>query len=192
MRNWSAHTQLLDDLSEADVAYIFMLNLRAMFAFPPEAQPHEGLLLGLLERVFGCLSESETLAAIGTSLEDRRIPLDSVYFELKRTLEDLRGSDEADRHFDQLVRDLQRELGAEGDFSDGGFFLQSLYRMFWYYPSRMRRPRYGWVPGADPGSTSLFRHYDFERRRPGSFLFRLARSILVRSFPDSFAQTPGI
>ena len=34
-------------LSEADVAYIFMLNLRAMFAFPAEALTHEQLLLGL-------------------------------------------------------------------------------------------------------------------------------------------------
>ncbi len=191
VRNWTSHTQLLDDLSEADVAYIFMLNLRAMFGFAPEAETHERLLLGLLERAFGGVSEEEAREIIGNTLEDRRIPLDTVYFELKRTLEDLRGTDETDRHFDQLVRDLQRELGTQGDFWDGGFFLQSLYRMFWYYPSRMRRPKYGWGAGEDAASASLFRHYDFGRGHPRSFLFQLARRILLRSFP-TLAQTPGI
>lgn len=191
VRNWSSHTQLLDDLSEADVAYIFMLNLRAMFAFPAEAMTHELLLLELIGRAFGSLSDAETATMVGGGLHDRKLPLDTVYFQLKRSLEDLRGTDEADRHFDQLVRDLQRELGTQGDFWDGGFFLQSLYRMFWYYPSRMRRPRYGWVPGEDPADASLFRHYDFERRRPSSFLFQLARRILLRSFSENLPQTAG-
>jgi hypothetical protein len=191
VRNWTSHTQLLDDLSEADVAYIFMVNLRAMFRIPQDAQPHEHLLLGLLGRAFGCLSAEDTGEIVGYDMEDRRIPLDGVYFELKRTLEDLRGTDETDRHFDQLVRDLQREIGTQGDFWDGGFFLQSLYRMFWYYPSRMRRPKYGWVPGEAPGNASLFRHYDFGRNHPESFLFQLARRILLRSFPDSFAEPRG-
>ena len=53
------------------------------------------------------------------------------------------------------------------DAHDREFFMQSLYRMFWFYPSRMRRVKYGWAPASDAGeATTLFRHCDYSRTQP--------------------------
>ena len=75
-----------------------------------------------------------------------------------------------------------------GDRDDRQFFLQSLYRMFWFYPSRMRRVRYGWTAVSESGEATLFRHCEFSRTQRESFAFQLARRILIRAFPESFAS----
>ena len=191
VRNWTSHTQLLDDLSEADVAFIFMANLRAMFAFPREVQPHERLLLELLGRAFGEVSPDAAAAAIGADPQERRLPLDRVYFETKRMLGERRSADGNDPYYDQLIRDLEKDTPNRVDAHDREFFMQSLYRMFWFYPSRMRRVKYGWTPVTDAGEASLFRHCDFSRTQPDSFAFQLARRILIRAFPESFPGPGG-
>ncbi|WP_295428493.1 hypothetical protein [uncultured Thiodictyon sp.] len=188
VRNWASHTQLLDDLSEADVAFIFMADLRAMFAFPRECQPHERLLLGLLGRTFGELAEGVTADLIGADAEGRRLPLDRIYFETKRMLGERRSADDNDPYYDQLIRELEKDTPNRVDERDRQFFLQSLYRMFWFYPSRMRRVKYGWTPVSDTGEATLFRHCDFSRTQRESFAFQLARRILIRAFPESFAS----
>lgn len=189
VRNWTSHTQLLDDLREADIAFIVMVNLRAMIGFPPLVQPHERLLLDLLERDWGAVDAEETRNLIGRNLEERKLPLDRVYFETKRVLEELRARSEEDYYFDQLVRELQKEIERRGDPWDRPFFLQCLYRMFWYYPSRMRRIKYGWLPPDGDERPSLFRHFHFSRDEPSSFAFQLARRLLIRSFPTAFGHT---
>ena len=187
VRNWTSHTQLLDDLSEADVAFIFMADLRAMFAFPRETQPHERLLLGLIGRTFGMVDEDTAADVIGADAERRRLPLDRVYFETKRMLGDRRSAMENDPYYDQLIRDLEKDTPNRVDEHDRQFFQQSLYRMFWFYPSRMRRVKYGWTPVSESGEGSLFRHCEFSRNQRDSFAFQLARRILIRAFPETFA-----
>ena len=191
VRNWTSHTQLLDDLSEADVAFIFMANLRAMFAFPPELQPHERLLLDLLGRAFGEVSEDLARELIGEDAPERKLPLDRVYFETKRMLGERRSTDDNDPYYDQLIRELEKDTSNRVDERDRQFFLQSLYRMFWFYPSRMKRVKYGWAPSSDSGTTTLFRYFDYSRNQQHSFAFHLARHILIRSFPESFARLRG-
>ncbi|WP_295393569.1 hypothetical protein [uncultured Thiodictyon sp.] len=188
VRNWTSHTQLLDDLSEADVAFIFMADLRAMFAFPRESQPHEELLLGLLSRTFGEVTEDAAAEMIGADADGRKLPLDRVYFETKRMLSEQRRSDDNDPYYDQLIRELEKDTPNRVDERDRQFFLQSLYRMFWFYPSRMRRVRYGWTAVSESGEATLFRHCEFSRTQRESFAFQLARRILIRAFPESFAS----
>lgn len=188
VRNWTSHTQLLDDLSEADVAYIFMANLRAMFAFPSEVQPHERLLLDLLSGAFGEVSEQTAREIIGDNAEGRKLPLDRVYFETKRMVGERRSADDNDPYYDQLIRELEKSTPNRADHHERQFFLQSLYRMFWFYPSRMKRVKYGWAPTSDSGATTLFRYCEYSRNHEQSLAFQLGRRILVRSFPDSFER----
>ena len=186
VRNWTSHTQLLDDLSEADVAFIFMADLRAMFNFPRESQPHEHLLLDLIGRTFGTVGEDQAAEIVGSDTEHRQLPLDKVYFETKRMLGERRSNDENDPYYDQLIRELEKDTPNRVDERDRRFFLQSLYRMFWFYPSRMRRVKYGWTPVSNGAEASLFRHCDFSRNQRESFAFQLARRIIIRAFPESF------
>ncbi|HYN78068.1 MAG TPA: hypothetical protein VES73_09785 [Lamprocystis sp. (in: g-proteobacteria)] len=188
VRNWTSHTQLLDDLSEADVAFIFMANLRAMFAFPPEVQPHERPLLELIGHACGELTEDLARDFIGEDAQGRKLPLDRVYFETKRMLGERRNADDNDPYYDQLIRELEKDTPNRVDERDRQFFLQSLYRMFWFYPSRMKRVKYGWAPTNDSGTTTLFRYYDYSRTQGHSFAFQLGRRILIRSFPDAFER----
>jgi hypothetical protein len=188
VRNWTSHTQLLDDLSEADVAFVFMANLRAMFTFPPQVQPHERLLLDLIGNAFGEVGEEVVREVIGADAQGRRLPLDRIYFETKRMLGERRSSVEHDPYYDQLIRELEKDTVNRVDQRDRQFFLQSLYRMFWFYPSRMKRVKYGWAPASDSGTTTLFRFFDYSAGQPDSFAFQLARRILIRSFPESFAD----
>ena len=191
VRNWASHTQLLDDLSEADVAFIFMADLRAMFNFPRECLPHEHLLLALIGRAFGSIDATQAAELIGHDHESRRLPLDKVYFETKRLLGERRSSDDHDPYYDQLIRELEKDTPNRVDERDRRFFLQSLYRMFWFYPSRMRRVKYGWTPVTNGAEVSLFRHCDFSRAQPESFAFQLARRIIIRAFPETFGPLAG-
>jgi hypothetical protein len=47
--------------------------------------------------------------------------------------------------------------------------------------------KYGWTPVSESGEGSLFRHCEFSRNQRDSFAFQLARRILIRAFPETFA-----
>ncbi len=44
-RNWVSHANLLDPLNPQFIAFLFLVNMRAMFKLPKEIQPYEHILL---------------------------------------------------------------------------------------------------------------------------------------------------
>lgn len=44
-RNWTSHANLLEPLNPQILAFLFMVNMRAMFKIPPETQFYEEILL---------------------------------------------------------------------------------------------------------------------------------------------------
>lgn len=46
-RNWLAHGDVLNAMTVEMAAFLFLVNMRAMFCFAPEIQRHEHLLLGI-------------------------------------------------------------------------------------------------------------------------------------------------
>ena len=66
-RNWLAHGEVLDQPSPAFAAYLFTVNLRAMFALPAEAQRHEYQLFDLFGAPVSALPEIELRATLEQS-----------------------------------------------------------------------------------------------------------------------------
>ncbi len=47
-RNWTSHANLLEPLNPQIIAFLFMVNMRAMFKIPPETQSFEDILLSCI------------------------------------------------------------------------------------------------------------------------------------------------
>ena len=44
-RNWVSHANLLEPLTPQFIAFMFLINMRAMFKLPKDIQPYERILL---------------------------------------------------------------------------------------------------------------------------------------------------
>jgi len=116
-RNWIAHTKLLNDLEEADVAFLFITALRAMFKFDEQgAVTHEKILFGLFEAV-----ESETLRA---HIQQQALPLAETYLQARTTL--LNAATGNDEILFRKILDTMQAKGCEFDY------LLGLYQSFWH------------------------------------------------------------
>ena len=47
VRNWTAHTSVINRLEAQDVAFMFLINMRAMFDLGPKLVTYERVLLAL-------------------------------------------------------------------------------------------------------------------------------------------------
>ena len=63
-RNWLAHGEALDRPLPDLVAYLFMVNMRAMFTYPAEAQRHEYQLFGLFGTPVTVFAETQLRSAL--------------------------------------------------------------------------------------------------------------------------------
>ncbi|TGO02369.1 hypothetical protein PN36_26115 [Candidatus Thiomargarita nelsonii] len=50
VRNWGAHTTLFDKLTESEVAFFFIVAMRAMFKLSDNTQAYENILLNLFDK----------------------------------------------------------------------------------------------------------------------------------------------
>ena len=70
-RNWSAHSKVFEELSAQDVAFLFVVNMRAMFDLGGELAPYEKYLLTLFESP---LEVEDFKAIYGSDFKTRQIP----------------------------------------------------------------------------------------------------------------------
>ena len=111
-RNWLTHSASLDRLSPATVAYLFMLNLRAMFVLPMETQRYEYQLFSL----FGTPVVSLEERSLRTKLEDSFASLAKNYIRLGEEIllqydfqvlaNKLEGLSPTDSNFPQLLMQI--------------------------------------------------------------------------------------
>jgi hypothetical protein len=178
-RNWIAHnsTAIFTDLTEQDVAYIFICNMRAMFALDDTVQVYENHLLSLFKKVD---DKNQDITLInGEKIKNKDIPLIEFYVSYfnERT-------NRTDVH--NILHDLQNDkykLQNKGD----KFFITGLYHCFWFLTSShdnkkdmaRRNPNSNY-----PNQVSISRHYTFEffDYTKTDFLLELARHIYNRSF----------
>lgn len=175
-RNWIAHnsTAIFNNLTEKDVAYLFICNMRAIFNLGEEAKEYEKILFSL----FNKRQESEAYKESEQIIKEKRIPLVKYYVsyfneKTKRT------------QVHHILHDLQNnknKLKEKGD----DFFITGLYHSFWYLTSEHDNKKDKAKENRnDPNQVYKSRYYTFDcfDYSQSEFLLKFSSHIYHRSFP---------
>jgi hypothetical protein len=165
-RNWSAHSEVLEEIKEPDVAFLFIVAMRAMFKLGTATQRYESLLLSLFKKI--------------AVLDVNQIPLGITYSKVKNTLLKYRVEDAL--YFNAMLNNMQNcKPPVPVDYVTG------LFQMFWHGLSPVKVETYRQGGKVTNQSVIFARKYSFDLHDYGKadngFLFELARSIYQRSFP---------
>jgi hypothetical protein len=170
-RNWAAHTTVLDKLSEPDVAFLFMLAMRAIFELPDTSTQYENILLNLFEKT----DNSTMQKIISTTPMKTQLPLSRTYLEVKNQIFQSKSGDAL--YFHTMLNNL---LNNQVPFD----YVTGLFQMFWHGLSPVRLYERGTT--IDNNQNVVFKYSfwlnDYGIGTKEGFLFELARSIYKRSF----------
>ena len=174
-RNWMAHnsTAIFNNLTEQDIAYLFICNMRAMFDLGIEVKGYEKNLFLL----FNKSEESEAFKSSELIVKEKRIPLVKHYVsyfneKTRRT------------QVHNILHDLQSDkakLKAKGD----DFFITGLYRSFWFLTSEHDDKKDKALENnRNPNQVYISRHYTFYcfDYAQSEFLLKFSSHIYNRSF----------
>ncbi len=178
-RNWLAHGKVFEQLIAPDLAYLFIVNMRAMFDLGDQLLPYEKHLLGLFSKV---ISINEMKEVIGSYHGNRKIPLIQSYAALLHT---------SGKHWEAVsyhdaLNQFQKSKN-EKSLEDIAFLITGLYQSFWFLTSN------GFVSlptDADKkldldkldGYKALNYQFGFFDYRKPNFLLEFSRHIYSRSF----------
>ncbi|MGZ8152554.1 MAG: hypothetical protein ACXW0Q_07055 [Methylovulum sp.] len=177
-RNWMAHnsTAIFNNLTEQDVAYLFICNMRAIFGLGIEAEDYEKNLFLL----FNKSEESEAFKESELIVTEKRIPLVKQYVsyfneKTKRI------------QVHNILHDLQNDktkLKAKGD----DFFINGLYHSFWFLTSEHDDKKDKAKEDRDnQNKVYISRYYTFNcfNYAQSEFLLKFSSHIYSRSFSMS-------
>lgn len=155
-RNWSAHSRVFEEIDEQDVAYLFIVNMRAMFKLDDNLLRYEKHLLQLFELV---IPEKEIIS---------KVTLEKSYSHLFSLLDYHRNT-----YFNCVLDDVQKS-----NTQDNSYLIQGLYQTFWILTS------HGCLIKHKDGITKQYKFpkLDYFKDQKDSYLFELARHIYKRSF----------
>jgi hypothetical protein len=172
-RNWAAHTTELDQLAEPEVAFLFMVAMRAMFKLSEFTEYYENMLLNLFDKTDSAIMKDE----IGTTSMNTKLPLSRTYLEVKNHI--LQSKTEDALYFNIMLNNL---INNQVKFD----YVTGLFQMFWHGLSPARLFEGG--TNIDRKQNVVFKYSfwlnDYGKEENG-FLFELARSIYKRSFADN-------
>jgi len=172
VRNWAAHKNLFENLTEKEVVFLFLINMRTMFQLEnAETKPFEKALLSLFSHP---LSQDEMSALIN----NKSLNLAKSYSSLKRKVQN--DKDDAVTFVGMLNNLVNRDKISQGEIS------HRLFQMFWHGLSRAKvnnvttsTGRQGGIENA--GIWYTFQIHDYGVAHPNSFIFQLARHIYSES-----------
>jgi hypothetical protein len=177
-RNWMAHnsTAIFNSLSEQDLAYLFICNMRAAFDLGKESKEYEKILFSLFNKG----EDGEAFKESELIIKEKRIPLIKYYVsyfneKTKRT------------QVHNILHDLQNnksKLKAKGD----DFFITGLYHSFWFLTSEHDDKKDKAVENnRNPNQVYISRHYTFNLfdYSQSEFLLKFSNHIYRRSFSQS-------
>lgn len=174
-RNWSAHSRIFENINEQDVAYLFIVNMRAMFFLNDSLLGYEKHLLQLFEPI----SVNEIEKKIGNERPlTREIPLEKNYAALLNKANKWEAI-----NFHDALNDLQKDLQKSTNSQDNNYLIRGLYQTFWFLTSNGRV----FATPLKDSSTKLnynFYYFDYAKNKKDNYLFELARHIYKRSFGD--------
>jgi hypothetical protein len=172
-RNWSAHGRVFESATEKDVAFLFIVNMRAMFDLGNDILSYESHLLSLFADI--AISESDFRVKNGSDHNDRKLPLIENYARLIRAL---RNSYQAITFHDAL-NEVQKSKTSAPEY-----LLKGLFQTFWYLTS----VGYVYLPPDMERTRTFtkinyqFKHFDYTKM---SYILEIARHIYTTSFPEA-------
>ncbi|MDO8843362.1 hypothetical protein [Methylicorpusculum sp.] len=178
-RNWLAHSKVFEQLTPQDVAYLFIVNMRAMFDLGDDLLPYEKHLLSLFTNV---ISADEMTNRIGDNpkkrnernLTGRNIPLVENYALLLKAT----GNTWQAINYHDALNNLQKHK-EKGSGSE--LLIKGLYQTFWFLTSSGGV----YIPPNDDQIKDFaalnyqFKYFDYKKPE---YLFEVARHIYTRSF----------
>ncbi|GEM_PF-1305418 len=177
-RNWTTHTKEFNHLAEKDVAFLFMVAMRAMFAFSPTLQEYEKLLLKLYEYDDGLNVDN---AALTQYLVKTYTSALGKYTKRLAEIQKLEPLSVEQMHFISLLKKMQwhdKENSQDYDYKQG------LHEMLWHglSPIKIENPDYR----QDTGKFYFECDYQFDLYNYGqipsdSFLYALAQALSIGS-----------
>lgn len=172
-RHWITHnSNLFSDLDEKIVAYLFILNIRAMFKADDTFQRHEEILLFLFSG--DALTEQE----FEINYKDRLIPISKAYLDLKNLVIDekkKRVNIQDAFYFTELANNIQ--LSDSSLRADKQLFKMLLYQSFWLVTSNPH------VSTGNKRNLLEIKFWEFNYiEKP--YIRELARHIYKSSFPE--------
>jgi len=170
-RNWSTHTTVLDNLQPAEVAFLFLVTMRAMFKLEPISQPYEDYLLTLFGQEI-------------SELDTKKIPLAKTYSEIKQLVIKEKLVDNT-IDFHAMLNGMVNKNIAYNHYVTG------LFQMFWHgiFPTSHERLKSHIYPMGNKAhfetkSVYIFDgSYNFGDKK--DFLHKFARCIYSKSFPSA-------
>lgn len=175
-RNWIAHnsTAIFKNLTDQDVAYLFICNMRAIFDLGIEAKDYEKSLFLL----FNKSEESESFKASESNVKEKRIPL------VKNYVSYFNETETNAIHVHNILHDLQNDKDKLKDKGDD-FFITGLYQSFWFLTSRCSNKNDKAKENLNnPNQVFISRYYsfDFFDYAQPEFLLKFSSHIYDRSF----------
>ena len=181
-RNWLAHSKVFEQLTAQDVAYLFIINMRAMFILDNNLLPYEKHLLSLFTNK---ISAEEMLDRIGDSPmkrdyrnpKGRDIPLVENYAMLLNKT----GNTWQAINFHDALNNLQQNKDKD---INSAFFIKGLYQTFWFLTSSGGV----FIPLDEQKIKNFavlnyqFKHFDYQK---STYVFEIARHIYNLSFQEA-------
>lgn len=164
-RNWITHNSaLFNEVDEAMVAYLFIMNVRIMFNFDETVQSYEKILLSLFTK------EALSVQLFKDKSKNKLIPISEAYCDIKNLALDNHVKDAF--LFNTIANNIQESNSPARN--NKPLFAKLLYQMFWLINS---------YPRVDTKNRKLleinFSDFYYVEK---TYLFELARHIYSRSF----------
>jgi hypothetical protein len=133
-RNWTSHANLLETLNTEIIAFLFLVNMRAMFKLPSETQPYEKILLSCISRL-----PANNLQNLDNDIKHAEECVDEILFSLKipKYKENKFGNKIFDKNGNESLKDFGDKTNAIYQRNTGNpdaeshDFKQFLLQFFW-------------------------------------------------------------
>lgn len=169
-RNWSAHSTVFEQLSEQDVAFLFIVNIRAMFDLGDQLAPYERYLLMLFDQP---LNHEDFKQQCGDDFKNRQIPLTQKYAVMLNKY----GTNFEAINFHDLLNELQKKQTQRHQF-----LIEGLYQVFWFLTSFGRVYIDPYKVQEQKYLNYQFNFFDYSSQE---YLTEIGRHIYRRSFPET-------
>jgi hypothetical protein len=174
-RNWISHSDFLNDLKEQDIAFLFIVAMRAMFSLESTTQNHEKILLALFEQ--------ERLSAdnFKNCIKNKEIPLMDTYLAVRNASLNAKIPVKEASPFRKMLDEMQSRNIPHN-------YIRGLFQIFWHglFPITLSGTPENKVKKINQTTflcemkCQFCGDYNFDHKE---FLFEFARSIYKRSFP---------